>query len=126
MGATTQHNGMTERILDYLRTHDFATRRGLHEELGVKLSAVDNLLERHIDAGIVIVDRMQSEDARPPVACYRWNAEAVAGTKPRQHRQRSAPRNCLCCGQTFLSAGSMNRLCARCRARAGDASPYAV
>lgn len=42
-------------------------------------------------------------------------------TRPK--RDEKTPRKCLCCGNTFSSAHSMNRLCNNCRHR--DASPYA-
>lgn len=40
-------------------------------------------------------------------------------------RPKTPPRKCLCCGRTFASTGPGNRMCARCRARAADVSPYA-
>lgn len=41
-------------------------------------------------------------------------------------RIKKAPRKCLCCGTMFLSHGPGNRMCARCRERAADLSPYAL
>jgi len=32
-------------------------------------------------------------------------------------------RKCMCCGAVFTSAGPHNRLCGRCRSKAGDFSP---
>lgn len=35
-------------------------------------------------------------------------------------------RPCLCCSRAFDSTGPGHRLCAACRARASDVSPYAL
>jgi len=121
----TNHNGKLERALDFIRQRGLATRRDLHDAIGIKLSSVDGLLSRHIDAGIVITEHTKTEESSRAITCYRWNDAAVPGTRPLQHLRRAKPRVCLGCGREFASAGPMNRMCTPCRTRAENASPYA-
>lgn len=123
---TTTHNGGTERMLRFIREHEFATRRDLYEETGVKASNIDKLLARHINAGMVIEEKFATDSRFPPVIRYRWNPAAVPGTPPRAYRPGAQPRMCLGgCAREFFSAGPMNRICDSCRTRISNASPYA-
>ncbi|MDO8934214.1 MAG: hypothetical protein Q7U97_17630 [Rhodocyclaceae bacterium] len=121
---TTNHTGTTERMLAFIRHRGMATRRDLHDEVGVKLGRIDQMLARHIDAGIVIAESLVTEESRAAVTCFRWNGDVPPGTSPKQHRRsRAQVRSCLCCGDDFMSSGAMNRMCGRCRTR--NVSPYA-
>lgn len=55
--------------------------------------------------------------------------QAQPGTRGVRHDTKQGgvgerrPRNCLCCGKSFLSAHAGNRLCATCRGK--SVSPFA-
>lgn len=124
----TAHTGSTERMLQFIRDHGFATRRDLQDELGIKPGAVDKLLARHINAGMVIEEKFATDSQYPAVTRFRWNSAAAPGTKPRAFRPGAAQRQCLGgCGKPFYSAGPMNRICDICKARLARSvvSPYA-
>ncbi|MDD5249675.1 MAG: MarR family winged helix-turn-helix transcriptional regulator [Rhodocyclaceae bacterium] len=118
----SNHNGMTERILDHLRVHGPATRRALRDALGVRLGNINALLERHIDAGLVLIGRAETGSS---VICYRLNAQAPAGIRPAGFSPTAATRTCLSCGNPFHSSGPMNRMCYACRRSSADVSPFA-
>lgn len=67
--------------------------------------------------------RAKAEGSPPPAATPEKPIHRLASGKPTSTAKNRA---CLSCGKTFYSFGPGNRLCAKCRCRASDVSPYAL
>lgn len=121
------HDGSTTRLLDVIRSRDEVSRTDLAAATGIPVGSIGGLLQRHLDAGIVIEGRRPlAPGLRREIVVYRWCELAAPGTKPRQFCPRGGMRKCLCCGKDFHSNGPGNRMCYGCRARSASVSPYAA
>jgi hypothetical protein len=89
----------------------------------ISASNIYNFLVADIDLGRVCVEHYKPERGRAHRRFYLAGGAARPSAAPLA-KPRPLQRPCLCCGRSFRSAGSMNRLCDGCRTR--NVSPYAI